>query len=218
MSVEPGLALTPGSLWKSWLLAVRESVQGAGLSAVRPAWSNRAAEVMIFMVEPGDLMPLMAMSPSAPVCAIARMWPLLQSSATVPAGLFCRWASVTACSATVCMRASIVVLMTGVRPLEKTSSVFTPAPAPSTTATPVPTVPPLGLTFWRMVAAMSRKEENVVRSVLPSLATTFAELAPAGSLPAVSDWPSPRPGYSTELFQCTAGTPFVLRTTAAALG
>ncbi len=83
------LVLEP-SLCKLWLLAVTESVHGAGLPGARPALSNRAADVMIFMVEPGDLMPLMAMSPSAPVWAIARMWPVLQSSATAPAGFSCR--------------------------------------------------------------------------------------------------------------------------------
>jgi hypothetical protein len=60
-------------LWKIWPLAVNESVQGAALSGVRPAWSSSAAEVMIFMVDPGDLMLLMAMSPSFPEWATARM-------------------------------------------------------------------------------------------------------------------------------------------------
>ncbi len=195
---------TPESLWNSWLLAVRESVHGAGLLGVSPARSKRAAAVTIFIVEPGDLMPLMAMSPSSPVCAIARMWPLRQSSATVPAGFRWRWVSLTARSAADWRPASMVVLTVAGRPLEKTFSVSTPAPSPSTTATPVPGLPPVAFAFLPIVAAMSRSDAKRDRSVLPSLATTLAPAEPGGSLPAVSDWPSPRPGYSTELFQWTA--------------
>ncbi|GGX35644.1 hypothetical protein GCM10010383_77320 [Streptomyces lomondensis] len=103
-------------------MAVSESVHGAGLLGVRPALSNRAADVMIFMVEPGDLMPLMAMSPSAPVWAIARMRPVRQSSATVPAGLPRRGESFTALSATAWRCASMVVLIFGALPMEKTST------------------------------------------------------------------------------------------------
>jgi hypothetical protein len=54
-------------------LVVNESVQEAALSGVRPAWSISAAEVMIFTVEPVDLIPLAAMSLSFPGWATARM-------------------------------------------------------------------------------------------------------------------------------------------------
>ncbi len=65
-SVAFGLAGTSASLWKTSPEAACVVLQGAVLSGVMPARSNSAADVMIFMVEPGALAALIAMSPSGP--------------------------------------------------------------------------------------------------------------------------------------------------------
>lgn len=61
-----GLVGTSASLWNTWPDAACVLRQGAVLSGVMPARSNSAADVMIFMVEPGALAALIAMSPSGP--------------------------------------------------------------------------------------------------------------------------------------------------------